>query len=43
VHLPYRRLFMVDVYYLRQDCDSCVPNPLNVVGLTLSLYLRNGS
>jgi hypothetical protein len=43
VHLPYRRLFMVDAYYLRQDCDSCSPNPLNVFGLTLNLYLRNGS
>jgi Protein of unknown function (DUF2490) len=43
VHVPYRRLLMVDAYYLRQDCDTCSPNPLNVFGLTLNLYLRNGS
>jgi hypothetical protein len=43
VHFPYRRILMVDGYYLRQDCDTCTPNPLNVFGLTLNLYLRNGS
>lgn len=43
VRVPYRRVLMVDAYYLRQDCDTCSPNPLNVFGLTLNLYLRNGS
>ena len=41
LHVPYRRLFMLDAYYLRQDCDTCTPNPLNVFGLTLNLYFRN--
>jgi hypothetical protein len=43
VQVPYRRLFMVDTYYLRQDCSSCTPDPVNVWGLTLNLFLRNRS
>ena len=43
LQVPYRRLLMVDTYYLRQECDTCSPNPLNVWGLTLNVFLRNGS
>ncbi len=43
VQMPYQRLVMMDTYYLRQDCNTCSPRFLNVWGLTLNLYLRNGS
>lgn len=43
VQVPYRRLFMVDTYYLRQDCDTCNPDPVNVWGLTFNLFFRNRS
>jgi hypothetical protein len=43
VQVPCRRLLMVDTYYLRQDCSSCTPNPVNVWGLTLNLFFRNRS
>jgi hypothetical protein len=36
--LPYRRILMVEVYYLRQNCTSCSPAHLNVAGLTVNLY-----
>ncbi len=38
---PYKRLLMLDVYYLRQNCATCNPAYLNVGGLTLNFYLRN--
>ena len=38
VQLPYRRILMVDLYYLRQNCDTCSPEHLNVFGLTVNLY-----
>src|SRR4029434_5133532 len=34
VEVPYRRLMMVDLYYLRQNCPGCTPDHLNVLGLT---------
>jgi hypothetical protein len=42
LQVPYRRLLKVDAYYLRQECDTCSPDPLNVWGLTLSVFFRNG-
>jgi len=41
VQWPYKRLLMVDTYYLRQNCTTCSPAHLNVAGLTLNFYLRN--
>ncbi len=38
VQLPYRRILMVDLYYLRQNCDTCSPEHLNVFGLTVNVY-----
>ncbi len=38
VQVPYKRLLLLDTYYLRQDCSTCDPNPLNVWGLTLNIY-----
>ena len=41
LRLPYRRIFMLDDYYLRQNCTTCRPEHQNVWGLTLNLYFRN--
>jgi hypothetical protein len=38
LQVPYRRLLMVDLYYLRQNCDTCDPEHLNVFGLTVNVY-----
>jgi len=38
---PYKRLVMLDIYYLRQNCTTCNPAYLNVGGLTLNFYLGN--
>jgi len=43
LQVPYRRLPMVDTHYLRQECNTCRRNPLNVWGLTLNVFFRNGS
>jgi hypothetical protein len=41
VQFPYKRIFMLDNYYLRQNCTTCNPRHLNVYGLTLNFYFRN--
>ena len=41
VQWPYKRVLMLDAYYLRQNCTTCSPAHLNVAGLTLNFYLRN--
>jgi hypothetical protein len=38
VQVPYKRLLLLDTFYLRQNCSTCSPNPLNVWGLTLNIY-----
>ena len=38
---PYRRIFMVRTYYLFQHCN-CAPDNVNVLGLALNVYFRNG-
>jgi hypothetical protein len=38
---PYKRLLMLETYYLRQNCTTCSPAHLNVAGLTLNFYFRN--
>lgn len=40
VEWPYKRVVMIQIYYLRQNCNSCNPAHLNVAGLTLNLYFR---
>ena len=40
VQLPYKRIFMLDNYYQRQNC-TCSPHHENVWGLTLNFYFRN--
>jgi hypothetical protein len=41
VQFPYKRIFMLDNYYLRQNCTTCNPQHLNVWGLTLNFFFRN--
>jgi hypothetical protein len=41
VQFPYKRRFMLDNYYLRQNCTTCNPQHLNVLGLTLNFFFRN--
>ena len=41
VQWPYKRLLMLETYYLRQNCTTCGPAHLNVAGLTLNFYFRN--
>ena len=41
IQWPYRRLFMVETYYLYQYSHSS-PDNINVFGITLNVYLRNG-
>jgi len=41
VQWPYRRVLMLQTYYLRQHTTSA-PDNVNVVGLTLNMHLRNG-
>ncbi len=38
VEWPYKRLFMIQTYYLRENCTTCKPEHLNVGGLTLNLF-----
>jgi hypothetical protein len=40
VQLPFRKHLMLDIYYLRQNCTTCNQDPLNVLGVTLNLYLK---
>jgi hypothetical protein len=40
IQWPYRRLFMVETYYLYQHSHSS-PDNVNVFGITLNVYLRN--
>jgi len=41
VELPYRRIAMLQAYYLFQYSNSA-PQNVNVLGLTLNVYVRNG-
>ena len=38
VQWPYKKIFMLNTYYLRQNCTTCSSNPLNVAGITVNLY-----
>jgi Protein of unknown function (DUF2490) len=40
VQIPYKKLLMLDTYYLRQNCTTCNPDPLSVFGVTLNFYFR---
>jgi hypothetical protein len=38
VEWPYKRLFMLETYYRRENCPTCKPANWNVGGVTLNIY-----
>jgi hypothetical protein len=38
IEWPYKRLLMLQTYYLRENCATCNPAHLNVGGVTLNLF-----
>ena len=38
VRWPYRKFFILDLYYLHQNCTTCSPSSLNVAGVTANFY-----
>ena len=41
VQLPYKRSFMVEIYYRREHCQSCIPENWNVGGMSLQFFFNN--
>jgi hypothetical protein len=39
VQFPYRKILMLDTYYLHQNCTTCSQPHVDVLGLTLNFYL----
>lgn len=37
---PYKTHLMVDAYYLHKNCTTCNPKSVNVLGLTVNLFLK---
>jgi hypothetical protein len=35
---PFRKVFKLNTYYLRQNCTTCSQDPLNVFGVTANFY-----
>ena len=40
VAVPHKKLLMVDAYYLHKNCTTCNPTSVNVLGLTVNLFLK---
>lgn len=40
LQLPYKRLLMLDTFYLHENCTTCNQQHTNVLGLTLNLYFK---
>jgi Protein of unknown function (DUF2490) len=40
VQFPYKSRLMLDTYLLRESCTSCSLGSVNMIGVTLNLYLR---
>jgi len=38
IQVPFKKVLLLDTYYLRQNCTTCSLNPLNVLGVTVSLF-----
>ena len=38
IQWPYKRILMIETYYLRQNCTTCNPANLNVGGATINLF-----
>jgi hypothetical protein len=40
VQFPYRGRLMLDTFLLHQNCTSCSQNPVNMLGVYLTVYFR---
>lgn len=40
VQVPVARRFMIDSYYLKQNCNTCSNEHVNAIGLTLNIFLK---
>jgi hypothetical protein len=38
IQLPYKRSFMLEIYYRREHCSTCTPENWNVGGATLNFF-----
>jgi len=41
IEWPFKRTFMLETYYRREHCSTCVPQNWNAGGATLHFYFRN--
>ena len=41
VQLPYKRIWMLNTYYRRENCNNCTPGSWNAAGGSLNFYFRN--
>ena len=41
VQLPYKRVFMLETYYRREHCPTCIPQNWNAGGATLNFFFNN--
>jgi hypothetical protein len=41
VQWPYKRLWMLNTYYRRENCDNCNPRSWNAAGVSLNFFFRN--
>ena len=41
IEWPYKYVFMLNTYYRREHCSSCVPINWNVAGVSLNFFFRN--
>lgn len=41
VQLPYRRVFMAEFFYRREQCSTCSPQNWNAGGITLNFFVNN--
>jgi hypothetical protein len=40
VQFPYKSRFMLDTYWLHEDCSHCAHSSVNMIGVTFNFYLR---
>jgi Protein of unknown function (DUF2490) len=43
VEWPYKQIFMINTYYLREHCDDCKPTNWNAAGVTLNFFFGKRS
>jgi Protein of unknown function (DUF2490) len=42
LQLPYKRVFMLEIYYRHEHCPTCTPENWNVGGITLNFFFKSG-